>query len=133
MLALKEGYGESVYLLGLVCAFIIVQKSHLVAQTAIECHFVRAAKALARLHICTSLTKPSSLYTIPCAAYNGDLCAIHASSEYSSESAHLRRHSHWTMRQVSRSCAGSQDSGRLHICTCSPDPSSQYRNLMCWL
>ena len=28
------------------------------------------------------------------AALNGDLCAIHASSEYSGESVHLRRHSH---------------------------------------
>ena len=73
------------------------------SQMAIECHFVRAAKALASLHICTGLPKPSSLYKISCAALNGDLCAIHASSEYSGESVHLRRHSHWTMRLVSRS------------------------------
>ena len=49
---------------------------------AIECHFVRAAEDLASLHICTGLPYPSSLYKISCAALNGDLCAIHASSEY---------------------------------------------------
>ena len=49
------------------------------------------------------LTLASPLYKISCAALNGDLCAIHASSEYSNESVHLRRHSHWTMRLVSRS------------------------------
>ena len=59
----------------------------------IDCHFVRAAKDLASLHICTGLPKPSSLHKISCAALNGDLCAIHASSEYSGESAHLRRQS----------------------------------------
>ena len=73
------------------------------SQMAIECHFVRAAKALASLHICTGLPKPSPLYKISCAALNGDLCAIHANSDYSGESVHLRRHSHWTMRLVSRS------------------------------
>ena len=52
-------------------------------QMAIECHFVRAAKELASLHICTGLPLPSSLYKISCAALNADLCAIHASSEYS--------------------------------------------------
>ena len=57
---------------------------------AIECHFVRAAKDLASLHICTVLHLPSSLYKISCAALNGDLRAIHASSEYSGESAHVR-------------------------------------------
>ena len=49
--------------------------------------FVRAAKDMASLHICTGLPQPSSLYKISCAALNGDLCAIHASSEYSGESA----------------------------------------------
>ena len=38
-----------------VKAFVTVQKSHVMAQMAIECHFVRAAKALASLHICTGL------------------------------------------------------------------------------
>ena len=35
----------------------------------IECHFVRAVKAMASLHICTGLLLPSSLYTMSCAAY----------------------------------------------------------------
>ena len=43
---------------------------------AIECHFVRAAKDLASLKICTGLSMPSSLYKISCAALNGDLCAL---------------------------------------------------------
>ena len=86
-----------------ICLIVTVQNSHGVTQMAIECHFVRAAKDLASLHICTGLPCPSPLYKISCAALNGDLCAIHASSEYSAESVHLRRHSHWTMRLVSRS------------------------------
>ena len=48
-----DGFGESAHLLGLVLAFVTVQSSHAVAQMAIECHFVQAAKALASLHICT--------------------------------------------------------------------------------
>ena len=32
------------------------------------------------------------------ATSNGDLCAIHISSVDSDESAHFRRHGHWTMR-----------------------------------
>ena len=47
------------------------------------------------------LTLAFAMYKVSCAAL--DLCAIHASSEYSGESVHLRRHSHWTMRLVSRS------------------------------
>ena len=85
----------SAHLLGLVWAFVTVQNSHVVTQMAIESTFVRAAKALANLHICTGLPKPSSLYKISCVALNGDLCVIQASSEYSG--AHLRRQSHWTM------------------------------------
>ena len=92
-----DGLGESAYLLGLVWALVTVKNFHVVTQMAIECHFVRAAKELASLHICTGLPLPSSLYKISCAALNGDLCAIHVSSEYSGESAHLRRQSHWTM------------------------------------
>ena len=48
-------FGESAHLLGLVWAFITFQSFHVMAQMAIECHFVRAAKALASLHICTGL------------------------------------------------------------------------------
>ena len=77
---------------------------------AIECHFVRAAKDLASLHICTGLPKPSSLYKRSCAALNGDLCAIHASSEYSGESAHLRRQSLDNVINIKISCAGSKGS-----------------------
>ena len=33
----------------------MVQNSYVVAQMAIECQFVRAAKALVSLHICTGL------------------------------------------------------------------------------
>ena len=51
----SDGFGESAQLLGLVCAFVTVQNSYVVAQMAIECQFVRAAKALASLHICTGL------------------------------------------------------------------------------
>ena len=47
----SDGFGESAHLLGLVLA--TVQNSSVVAQVAIECQFVRAAKALASLHICT--------------------------------------------------------------------------------
>ena len=49
------GFSESAHLLGLVRAFVTVQNSHLVTQMAIECHFVRAARDLASLHICTGL------------------------------------------------------------------------------
>ena len=86
-------------------------------QLAIECHFVRAAKDLASLHICTGLPKPSSLYKISCAAINGDLCAINASSEYSGESAHLHRQSLDNVINIKISCAGSKGSweyARLH-------------------
>ena len=84
---------------------------------AIECHFVRAAKDLASLHICTGLPKPSSLYKISCAALISDLCAIHASSEYSGESAHLRRQSLDNVINIKITCAGSKGSweyARLH-------------------
>ena len=84
---------------------------------AIECHFVRAANDLASLHICTGLSRPSSLYKISCAALNGDLCAIHASSEYSDESAHLRRQSLDNVINIKISCAdskGSWEYARLH-------------------
>ena len=93
----SEGFSESAHLLGLVWAFVTVQNYHVVTQMAFECHFLRAAKDLANLHICTGLPKPSSLYKISCAALNGDLCAVHTSSEYSGESAHSHRQSHWTM------------------------------------
>ena len=43
----SDGFGES--------AFVTVQNSHVVTQMAILCHFVRAAKDLASLHICTGL------------------------------------------------------------------------------
>ena len=56
-----------------------------------------AAKALASLHICTGSPEPRHSNEISCAGSNGDLCAIHASSEGSSESAHLSRFSNWTM------------------------------------
>ena len=49
----SDGFGESAHLLGLVLAIVTVQNSYVVAQKAIECQFVRAAKALASLHICT--------------------------------------------------------------------------------
>ena len=84
---------------------------------AIECHFVRAAKDLASLHICTGLPWPSSLYKISCVALNSDLIAIHASSEYSGESAHLRRQSQDNVINIKISCAGSKgswESARLH-------------------
>ena len=84
---------------------------------AIECHFVRAAKDLASLNICTGFPLPSSLYTISCAALNGDLCAFHASSEYSGESAHLRRQSLDNVINMNISCVGSKgswESARLH-------------------
>ena len=51
----SDGFGESAHLLGLVWAFVTVQNSHVVTQMAIVCHFVRAAKDLASLHICTGL------------------------------------------------------------------------------
>ena len=84
---------------------------------AIECHFVRAAKDLASLHICTGLPQPSSMYKISGAVLNGFLCAIHASSEYSGESAHLRRQSLDNIITIKISCAGSKGSwenARLH-------------------
>ena len=49
----SDVFGESSHLLNLVCAFVTFQNSHVVTQMAIECHFVRAAKDLASLHICT--------------------------------------------------------------------------------
>ena len=49
----SDGFGESAHLLGLVLAIVTIQNSYVVAQMAIECQFVRAAKALASLHICT--------------------------------------------------------------------------------
>ena len=87
---------------------------------AIESHFVRAAKDLASLHICAGLPKPSSLYKISDAALKGDLCAIHASIEYSGESAHLRRQSLDNERNIKISCAGSKsscESAQLHRLT----------------
>ena len=51
------------------------------------------------------------------AALNGDLCAIHASSEYSGGSAHLRRQSLDNVINIKISCAGSKgswESARLH-------------------
>ena len=51
----SDGFGESAYLLGLVLAFVTVQNSNVLTQMAIECHFVRAVKYLASLHICTGL------------------------------------------------------------------------------
>ena len=51
----SDGFGESAHLLGLILAFVTVKNSHVVTQMAIECHFVRAAKDLASLHICTGL------------------------------------------------------------------------------
>ena len=51
----SDGFGESAHLLGLVWAFVTVQNSHVVTQMAIKCHFVRAAKDLASLQICTGL------------------------------------------------------------------------------
>ena len=48
----SDGFGESAQiLLGLVLAFVTVKNSHVVTQMAIECHFVRAAKDVASLHI----------------------------------------------------------------------------------
>ena len=44
------------------------------------------------------------------AALNGDLCAIHLSSEYSGESAHLRRQSLDNVINIKISCAGSKGS-----------------------
>ena len=49
----RYGFGESAHLLGLVLAIVLVQNSYVVAQMAIECQLVQAAKALASLHICT--------------------------------------------------------------------------------
>ena len=51
----SDGFDESANWLGLVRAFVPVQNSKVVAQMAIECQFVRVAKALASLHICTCL------------------------------------------------------------------------------
>ena len=51
-----DGFDESAHLLGLVWAFVTVQNSQKVTQMAIECHFVRAAKDLANLHIYTGLS-----------------------------------------------------------------------------
>ena len=68
-------------------------------------------------HLLFFLPKPSSLYKISCAALNGDLCAIHASSEYSGESAHLRRQTLDNVINIKISCAGSKGSweyARLH-------------------
>ena len=45
----SDGFGKSAHLLGL--AFVLVQNSYVVAQMAIECQSVRAAKALVSLHI----------------------------------------------------------------------------------
>ena len=81
---------------------------------AIECNFVRAAKDLASLHICTGLPWPLLLYKISFAALNGDLCAIHASSEYSGESAHFRRQSLDNVINIKISCAVRKGSARLH-------------------
>ena len=49
----SDDFGESANLLGLVLAIVTVQNTYVVAQMAIECQFLRAAKALASLHICT--------------------------------------------------------------------------------
>ena len=49
----SDGFGESAHLLVLVLAIVLVQNSYVVAQMANECQFVRAAKALVSLHICT--------------------------------------------------------------------------------
>ena len=60
--------------------------------------YMLAAKALASLHICTGSPEPRHCNEISSAGSNGDLCAIHASSLDSDESAHLHRYSHWTMQ-----------------------------------
>ena len=57
------------------------------------------------------------MYKISCAALNGDLCGIHASSEYSGESAHLLGQSLDNVINIKISCAGSKgswESARLH-------------------
>ena len=41
---------------------------------------------------------------------NGDLCAIHASSEYSGESEHLRKQSLDNVINIKITCAGSKGS-----------------------
>ena len=48
----SDGFGESAWS---SLSLRHIQNSHVVTQMAIECHFVRAAKDLASLHICTGL------------------------------------------------------------------------------
>ena len=62
------------------------------SQTAIECHLCEQRRLW---RVCTFALAYLSLRdcTKSCAALNGDLCAIHPSSEYSGESVHLRRQS----------------------------------------
>ena len=57
-----------------------------------------AAKALVSVHICTGLPEPRHSNEISCAGSNSDVCAIHASSLESVETAHLHRYSHLTMQ-----------------------------------
>ena len=51
------------------------------------------------------------------------MCAIHASSVDSGESAHLRRHSHWILYYVSKShVLEAKAMASLYICIGSPEP-----------
>ena len=93
----------------------------------------RVAKALASLHICRGNLSLRHCTKISCAASNDDLCAIHASSVDSGESAYLRWHSHWAIRLVSRShVLAAKALASLHICTGSPEPCHRKKNIMCW-
>ena len=58
-----------------------------------EVQFLRAAKTLSSMHICTGWPEPSSaenVIKVP-KSRTGNLCVIYASSNGSVESAYLRR------------------------------------------
>ena len=72
-------------------------------------------------------------YFVRAAALNGELCAIHASSEYSGESAHLRRQSMDNVINIKISCAGrrvSWEYARLHRLTWAFYTVSKYHVLV---
>ena len=99
----------------------------------IECHFVRAEKALASLHISTgllSLRHCTKSLALPKMA----ICVLFMSAAIILVSLHI------CAGKVPGQCDICQDPflaakalQSLHVCRGSNKPLSQYLNIMCWL
>ena len=62
------------------------------------------------------------------------ICVLFTPAANTLVSLHICAGSHWKMWEVSRSLVlAAKALGSMHVCTDSPEPSIQYRNIMCWL